>query len=460
MNADPPPATIARLSGGLIMRRAAVADADELAAFNARVHGGPAAPAEEVGAWTRDLLTRPHPTFHQGGFLVVEDPAREPGRRIVSSLNLIPQTWSYGGVRFGVGQVEIVGTDPDYRRRGLVRHQMEEVHRWSAALGHPVQIITGISNFYRQFGYEQGLAMGGGRAGNRYATPVLAAGATEPYRLRPAIAADADFLARLEEAARPRFLLTVPRDAALWRYELEGKREDHLEGRHVDIVEAAAAGPQTDDRVGYLVRQRWLAPTLTVTFYELVPGLSWLAVTPSVMRALKAIGDAYVPETPAPGARRFERFHLELGQDHPALRASPERFPEPLRQHAQYVRVPDLAAFLRHVAPVLERRLAASVAVGYSGRLRLSFYRAGLLLTFEEGRLVAVDPCPHHTPAEEAGAVGAAFPDLTFLQLLFGSRSLEELEHAFGDVRTRSEEARVLLGVLFAKQPSAIWPLS
>ena len=461
MTADPPPAVIARLTGGLVMRRASVADVDELAAFNAGVHGGPDDPADDVGAWTRDLLTRPHPTFHQGGFLVVEDPARRPGSRIVSSLNLIPQTWSYGGVRFGVGQVEIVGTHPDYRRRGLVRPQMEEVHRWSAALGHPVQIITGISNFYRQFGYEQGLAMGGGRAGNRYATPVLAAGSTEPFRLRPATVADAEFLARLEEAARPRFLLTVPRDAALWRYELEGKREDHLEGRHVDVVEAAAAAPRAaDERVGYLVRQRRLAPTLTVTVYELVPGLSWLAVTPSVMRALKAIGDAYVPETGAAGERRFERFHLELGQDHPAFRASPERFPDPLRQYVQYVRVPDLAAFLRRVAPVLERRLAASVAVGYSGRLRLSFYRDGLLLTFGEGRLVAVDPCPHHTPPADAGAIGAAFPGLTFLQLLFGSRSLEELEHAYGDVRTRSEEARVLLGVLFAKQPSAIWPLS
>ena len=121
----------------------------------------------------KGLAHTPHPTFEKGGFLVIEDPA---AGRIVSSLNLIPQTWSYGGLRFGVGRVEMVGTLPEYRPRGLIRRQMDEVHRWSAALGHPMQVITGIGNFYRQFGYEQGLAMGGARAGYRQHIPPLPAG--------------------------------------------------------------------------------------------------------------------------------------------------------------------------------------------------------------------------------------------------------------------------------------------
>ena len=40
---------------------------------------------------------------------MVEDPA---SGRIVSSLNLIPQTWSYGGVCFGVGRVELSAPTP------------------------------------------------------------------------------------------------------------------------------------------------------------------------------------------------------------------------------------------------------------------------------------------------------------------------------------------------------------
>jgi GNAT superfamily N-acetyltransferase len=121
---------IDRLEGGLVLRRATAADAAELIAFDGTVFGAPGQPDRSIAAWTRDLLARPHPTFADGGFTAVQDASTG---RIVSSLGLIPQTWSYAGVRFGVGRVELVGTLPAYRRRGLIRRQMEEAHRWNAA---------------------------------------------------------------------------------------------------------------------------------------------------------------------------------------------------------------------------------------------------------------------------------------------------------------------------------------
>jgi hypothetical protein len=115
----------------------------------------------------------------------------------------------------------------------------------------------------------------------------------------------------------------------------------------------------------------------------------------------------------------------------------------------------DLPGFLRHVAPVLERRLAASVAAGHTGEVKVSFYGGGLRLELEGGRLSAVE---HWSPTvEEEG--NAAFPDLTFLQLLFGHRSLEELDRAFADCSPGSGDARVLLGALFPRRPSALWPV-
>jgi hypothetical protein len=140
-------------------------------------------------------------------------------------------------------------------------------------------------------------------------------------------------------------------------------------------------------------------------------------------------------------------------------RTLPQRLTQSQAPGAQYVRVPDLPAFLRHVAPVLERRLAASVAVGHTGDLRLGFYRDGVRLRFGDGRLLGAEPVPHLGASEEAGPIGACLPDRTFLQLLVGVRSLDELEHAFGDCRVPSEEARVLLQALFPKQPSLIWPV-
>jgi len=467
---DYPPAiveVIERLDGGLILRRATAADVDALADFNAVIHSEPGQPNRSIGIWTHDLLTRPHPTFAAGGFLVVEEAATG---KIVSSLNLIPQTWSYGSVLFGVGRVELVGTLPDYRRRGLVRRQMDEAHRWSAALGHAAQIITGIANFYRQFGYEPCLPMYAARAGFRQHIPSLAAGASEPFHVRAATVGDAEFLASLEALGRPRSLLSVPRDAALWRYEIEGMTEGHAKRLHICVVEAAAGAQRpAGERVGYLVHERYRAPTVSVRAYELVPGLSWLAVIPSVLRYLKTFGDGYVPERPQGTAgpeqpedadRRFDRVRFQLGEDHPVYRALPERLPHIQPVDPEYVRVPDLPAFLRGIAAVLDRRLAASVAVGHTGRLRLGFFRDGVLLRFQEGQLVDADPCPDDTNNVDAGPRGAHFPDRTFLHLLFGLHSLDELEHAFADCHADREEARVLLDALFPKQPSLIWPVA
>ena len=92
-----------------------------------------------VAAWTQDLLTRPHPTTGPGDFTLVEDTTSGV---IVSTLCTISQTWSYDGVPFGVGRPELVGTHPDYRRRGLIRAQMDLVHRWSVEMGHLAQAIT------------------------------------------------------------------------------------------------------------------------------------------------------------------------------------------------------------------------------------------------------------------------------------------------------------------------------
>ena len=94
--------------------------------------------------------------------------------------------------------------------------------------------------------------------------------------------------------------------------------------------------------------------------------------------------------------------------------------------------------------------------VGHTGELKISFYRNGLRLAFEKGRLTQVDLWKP-TDSEEGSA---AFPNLTFLQLLFGYRSLEELDYAFADCWTKNDEARALLKILFPKQPSfAHWPV-
>lgn len=126
-----------------MLRRTTAADTEALVAFNADIHRDPGDEGHSpfMAAWVRDLMSGAHPTFDVGDFTIVEDTRTGV---IVTSLNLISQIWSYAGVPFGVGRIELVGTRPDHRRRGLVRRQMAVAHRWSAERGEVIQGITGI----------------------------------------------------------------------------------------------------------------------------------------------------------------------------------------------------------------------------------------------------------------------------------------------------------------------------
>jgi hypothetical protein len=437
------------LGDGLILRRAAIADAEKLIEFNQNTHGDVDTPGdrERLGAWVRDLLTSPHPTFRPEDFTIVEDAHTGD---IVSSLNLISQRWTYDGIEFGVGRPELVGTRPDCRRKGLVRLQMETVHAWSAERGELMQGITGIPYYYRQFGYEMGLDLGGARIGYEPHLPKLKEGEAEPYRVRPAAESDLPFIAEMYARGAARSLVACARDETVWRYELLHRSPANINGRQLRIIESVEGAP-----VGFLAHPGYVwSPAMMATFYELKPGVSYLAVTPSVARYLWAAGQTYS----ARDKSDHQAFGFHLGPEHPVYEAFGDKLPRPWKPYAWYIRVPDLPAFLRRIAPALEKRLSVSPFAGHSGELTLSFYRDGVQLVFEAGRLAAVERW-QPAPDSRNPHADANFPDLTFLHVLFGHRSLDELEHVFRDCWSKEDSTRELVKALFPKRASYVWPV-
>jgi hypothetical protein len=433
------------LSNGLVMRRAMPEDADSLAKFNAEIHGEDEADGQRVAVWTRDLLTRPHPTLSPDDFTIVEETA---SGRILSSLNLIPQTWTYEGIEFGVGRPELVGTSPEFRNRGLVRAQFEEIHRWSAERGHLVQAITGIPYYYRQFGYEMALDLAGRRFGYEANVPKLKDGEDEPYRIRPAIEADLSFVAELYQYGIRRHAIACKRTPEIFKYELNGQSENNSDHYMMLMIE-----DKTGERVGYFQHANWLGMTgLTALWYELKDGVSWLAVTPVVVRYLWNRGY----ELAKRDGKTRTSFGFMLGAQHPAYEALGDRLPTVRDPYAWYLRVADLPGFLNHIQPALEKRLADSIASGHSCEIKISFYRDGLRLVIEKGRLTGIErwkPTP-----EDSGII--AFPDLTFLQVLFGYRSYDELQYTFADCWCDSEEVRALINILFPRKLSDVFPIA
>ncbi|HEY6074917.1 MAG TPA: hypothetical protein VIV15_16445, partial [Anaerolineales bacterium] len=99
---------------------------------------------------------------------------------------------------------------------------------------------------------------------------------------------------------------------------------------------------------------------------------------------------------------------------------------------------------------------AGSIAAGFSGELTLSFYRQGLRLVFEAGHLRQAEAWQPGPETEES----AAFPGLTFLQMLFGYRSFDELDRTFPDCHWSNWQARTVLNILFPKKLSDVFPVA
>jgi hypothetical protein len=431
------------LGGGLVLRRASERDVEALADFNAAVHADPPRWERDtrVEHWTRELMDGRHPWTRARDFMLVHDTAQD---RVASSLCLHDLTLHYGEVSFPAGQPELVGTHPGYRNRGLVAAQMEGVHAWSEARGQLVQLIDGIPWYYRQFGYEMALEAKAHRLISRADLPTEAP--SGGVRVRDADAGDAPLVAELHARAARRHRLSCRRDAAGWRFEV-GRDAGGARRRAILIAEDESGRPLgVAAHVGVL----WPPGTLHALLLERVSDGSWSLLLPALLWHLRGVAAGLE------GGSRFEfaSVGLELGSEHEAYDAlgPVARVPhEPA--YAFYVRVPDVPAFLRTVAPTLEAHLAASPFAGHTGELALSFYTGGVRIRLEGGRVAVVEEWRPST--EDRGDV--AFPGLTFLQLLFGYRSLAELRASFPDCVAWERERQPLVAALFPKQVSSLW---
>jgi hypothetical protein len=401
------------LGDNLTLRLATAADTEALAKFNFRIHN--------------------------------ENPSGQPD---VSTMVLISQTWSYDGFPFGVGRPELIATDKAYRRRGLVRAQFDVLHAMSAGRGEIVQAITGIPWYYGQFGYEFALDLGGSRHLEFSKVKALPDGQEERYHLRPPTKADLPALDQLYGIHCASSLVSCVRDRAIWDHELAALEKRNINQRNLVVIEI-----DDGELVGYAAIPPF--PFLNrIREIAVLPGHSLRSACLFLSRHLKTQATAGSTET----AGKVSGITFNLGATHPAYEALDQELGQLDPPYAWYIRVPELEAFLELIGPALEERLAGSVMAGYSGALRLNFYQSFMTLIFERGLLKEIST---YEPKDFWDG-DAYFPNLTFLQLLFGRRSMDELKHAHTDCFTSNAnaEAAVLINILFPRHHSNIVPLA
>ncbi len=436
------------LGDGLVLRWTTAADAEWVADLNAAVFRGKPEdpPNPRMRAQTLDWFSGRHPLVGPADFVVVEDTR---AGKFVASTCLMAQEWAYEGIGFAVGRPEFVATDPDYRNRGLVRAIFAALHQESAARGQPVQAITGIPYFYRQFGYEYALDLDGYRTVQLTAIPEAPADRPEPFTLRPATPDDLPFIMGLHRQRQAGAAVSAVVPEAFWRSTFGALDLGYNLAWRLWIVLDAAGAVSGFARTGTL---RWQG-SFVVWDIAVADGVPLHAAAPAVLRALRPVAAATPTYGPASEAKPCTTLALYLGRQHPVYDVlGPAVAPAPERPYAWYVRVADLPGFLLRLAPALDRRLAASPMAGYDGELRLDFYRDGVRLRFARGRLTAAEPWRRPVWGERQQG---GFPPLVFLQLLFGRRSLDELQDAYPDVLA-DDTAAPLLNALFPKRPTNV----
>ena len=436
------------LSDGLVLRWSTEKDVEGLARLCADAFRDAEddPPNHWFGHWVHDLMSGRHPLATPGDFALVEDTRTG---EIVAGAVLMRQTWEYDGIAFPVGRPEAVATAVAYRNRGLIRAIFELLHARCDARGDLAVGITGIYYYYRQFGYEYALDLGGSRRIALDAIPTLPTGQAEPYTLRAATLDDLPDVMALYNRDRTRALVSTVVDEPTWRWIFSGMHPESDENWNTQLI--------LNERqriVGYVLAGRARYGSMFgIRGLTVEPGVPLTAVLPSVLRGLAA----QAPHVPAPHPRTQPAsvIGLGLGRAHPAYDALPTTVPVvTLPPYAWYVRVANLPALLTHIAPALERRLVGTAVEGYTGEVKLSFYRGGLRLVFAAGRLVTAEDWT--TDTWDAGHAG--FPPLVFLRLIFGYQSLEQLRTANPDVWV-NDAVRPLLEALFPARLSWVLPL-
>jgi len=434
-----------QLNKKLLLRFASGDDAESLGRFNQSIHEGEQPEDKRLADWTVDLLSGRYPGFRVKDCTVVEDIET---RKIVSSMLLLPQTWTYAGIPIQVSRPELVGTDPDYRKMGLVRKQFEVLHAISDQRGDLIQGITGIPYYYRQFGYEMAVDLDGyHKAYAPQQIPVLDKGETESVHFRPTTVQDLPLVHNWVKQANNHSLLSCSRDVDLWQYELNGKSFDSINRFNLLTITSLVGEP-----IGIFGLPHFLwGSTMTAVLYELSPAASWKAVTPAVLRYIWSTGQM----TRAFPAKTCDSIALALSSNHPAYDAAAQYLTEIQEPYAWYLRVPHLDTLIKKIAPVLETRLENTAFAGIDQEIKISFYKSGVTIRIEQGKISTVE----NTTDPDWEKADARFPNLTFLQILFGHRSCSELKYAYADCAFK-KGISPLLDCLFPKQSSNLLAMS
>ncbi|KAH8550978.1 acyl-CoA N-acyltransferase [Umbelopsis sp. PMI_123] len=375
--------------------------------------------------------------------------------QVVAITSLWKEIMIYEGIKFNTARPEIVCVHKDYRGKNLMKHLFNAWHEQCDLRGYLVQTIVGIENYYRQFGYEYAFDYMKMSSTLLAAIPALAENQTEPLTFRAATIDDADALMRIaqSEYAGLSVVTLLPHDWLVKQILI-----------HQDVIHDPSPKynrrvicftDMSNELVGFVVvvvSNRTPPQTIPVLHVSVDCNKDISLFVASMLRGIVKFYEGEVaPE------EFSKRNHIEwlLSPDIPFLQSMPPSSITAMNKlsgDAKYVRVPKLAAFINILLPALNNRLEQSLRWrAYTGSVKVASYSTrypGFEMRIQNGVIVRVEEFIKRDQNHDDEL--ARFPDRTFLQVLFGRRSVTELNYILPDV-IMEDPILDLLSILFPK---------
>jgi hypothetical protein len=193
---------------------------------------------------------------------------------------------------------------------------------------------------------------------------------------------------------------------------------------------------------------------MSIHFLALKPGVGYLTLLPHLLHGLWQIAQRkFVDDSFSHPANEVLGLYLRLGSEHPIYDAIGRDVMLKAPPYAWFVRFPDEVAYMNAIKPQLERHLRDSVGAGFTGELKLNFYRRGAHLKFQDGQITIERWQP---PDGSAG--DAHFPANSFWSVMCGQKSASQLGDEIPDCIV-SRTVRILSDCLFPPFNGQVWVL-
>ena len=345
--------------------------------------------------------------------------------KMVASLNLIPQTWTIGGIELKVAEMGCVATHPDHRHRGLQRILNDEFDRILIEDEYDLTVLAGIPYFYRQFGFEYCLPLD-------FETKLPLKDVPDyhlEFEIRPFLEANIPEASKLLAIHQDNYYVHNVRPLGIWRMQHETGTYGGEPFQGYSVF--------SDGQLSAYFR-------ITENQKEAKLYLRECSITDdslgvSILAFLKRHGEA----------KGLKTLVTKISHSHPFNNLLTGLGAEKNTPYAWQIKIVDYERMFQKMQPLFNARLADSKYGDLSETLNFNFRRFNIQVTVANGRITEIKT----TRDCEDRTIG--LNPYVFPQILLGYRGREELEKNYPDFRVKDTH-RDLLDTLFPVKPSYI----